>query len=57
MSPDENSNNKKLMNWIELPNPGLATNLNKIEATKMNDFETKVKDLSKFDFERFQKKT
>ena len=45
------------MNWIELPNPGLATNLNKIEATKMNDFETEVKDLSKFDFERFQKKT
>ena len=57
MSPDENSNNEKLMKWIELPNPGLAKNLNKIEATKMKDFKTEVKDLSKFDFERFQKKS
>ena len=45
------------MNWIELPNPGLAKDLNKSEATIMKDFETEVKDLLKLDFQRFQKKT
>ena len=45
------------MNWIELPNPGLAKDLNKSEATRMKDFETEVKDLLKLDFQRFQKKT
>ena len=54
LSPDENST---LTNWIELPNPGLAKDLNKIEVTRMKDFETEVKDLPKLDFERFQKKT
>ena len=45
LSPDENS---KLTNWIELPNTGLATDLNKIEVTRMKDFETEVKDLPNF---------
>ena len=49
--------NEKLTNWIELPNPGLAKDLNKIEITRMKELETEVKDLPKFDFESFQKKT
>ena len=57
MSPDENSKNKKLTNWNELPYPGLAKDLNKTEVTKMKGFETGVKDLCKSDCESFQKKT
>ena len=34
--------NEKLTNWIELPNPGLAKDLNKIEVRRMKDFETEV---------------
>ena len=57
LSPDENPKNEKLTNWIELPYPGLARDLNKIEVTKMKGFETGVKDLCKSDCESFQKKT
>ena len=42
MPPDENSKNEKITNLIELPNPGLAKDLNKIEVTRMKDFETEV---------------
>ena len=41
------------MNWTELPNPGLAKDLNKIEVAKIKGFETKVKDLCKFNFKSF----
>ena len=54
LSADENSKKEKLKNWIELPNPGSAKDLNKTEVTRMKDFETEVKDLPKFDFENFQ---
>ena len=40
-----------------MPNPGLAKDLIKIEVTKMKGFKTEVKDLCKFDFESFRKKT
>ena len=42
-SPDENSKNEKLRNWIELPNPGLAKDLNKIGVTRMKDFKLKLR--------------
>ena len=57
LSSDENSKLKKLTNWIELSNPGSAKDLNKIEVTWMKGFETEVKNLCKFDFESFHKKT
>ena len=43
LSPDENSKNIKLTNWIELPYPGWAKNLKKIGVTKMKGFKTGVK--------------
>ena len=39
-----------------MSNLGLAKDLNKIEVTRMTDFETGVKDLPKFDFEYFKRK-
>ena len=57
LSPDENSKIENLTNWIELPNPGLAKDFNKIEVSKLKGFETEVNDFCKFNFESFQKKT